>query len=441
MKKRLVSVRQALTALAATTALCATTAHAQTCPARAARFMDSLGVNTHFSNWTAYTAPGTQARMNYLGIHNIRDAIPPGRDDVEAEMETLGKAGIRFTILQSSNNDQTVNLSGDMAQIIKLLTASPGSVISYEGTNEYNLYQNILNGQPSQGNLAWGNMDNWTSINAMAQSPRTSGLPYIAASTGGVGTIPFLQASANYANEHAYSPLGQQLTAYLQSGIAAASASLSGGPVVVTETGISSVPVAYTTWGTAGDERTQATIDTNAFLDAFKDGAYRTFLYDLNAGASLTDQESQFGLFRPDGSSKPVADEIHNLTTVVQDTGATAAWFQTTSLPMTISGMPSGAMSLLLQKANGNYELVLWNASATVWSNGAEAYVPLTNVAVNFGSTFTTVNIYAVAVGSTPLARLGAASSLVVGLGKDPLVIELSDRWTPAASSPVCTAL
>ncbi|MGI4852237.1 MAG: carbohydrate-binding domain-containing protein, partial [Janthinobacterium lividum] len=212
----------------------------------------------------------------------------------------------------------------------------------------------------------------------------------------------------------------------LMGGIAAATAALPGKPVQITETGISSAAVAGQTWGTAGDEYTQGLIDTNAVLDTFKGGATRTYLYNLMDNQSAADLEDNFGLFNADGTAKAAATDLHNLTTILADSGATAASFALSTPGFVLPTLPAGASSMLLQKASGTYDLVLWNSSATVWSGTTEVTPTPVAVTMPLAGTYSSVKVYDVATGATPTQTLANASSVSLSLGKEPMVVEIA---------------
>ena len=81
---------------------------------------------------------------------------------------------------------------------------------------------------------------------------------------------------------------------------------------------------------------------------------------------------------------------IHNLTTLLADTGATAASFTPGSLSYTLSGTTAADNTLVMQKSDGSYWLSLWNESdaahnVTLSLGGAseiKVFDPLTGTAV-----------------------------------------------------------
>ena len=421
------------------------TSLSQVTATRTSSFLGSLGINTHLGFWDTSWGVGNGqwagaeskvlTELNYLGVKNIRDSTPQG--GVLAEMSDLGRDGYHFDLVQRSNNGQ-VSVSADIASLTALQASAPGCVTSYEGANEYNSNTYMLNGQNSNGNLSWGALDDQVSRAALEGSRALGGVTYVAASTASVSAAPTVTPYVDASNWHVYAGDGQQLQTNLAGGIAAAAATAPGKPVIITEAGISSAATSQTGWGSSGDEFTQGLIDTNAVLDAFKDGASQTYLYDLMDNNQAADLEDNFGLFNADGTPKAAATDIHNLTAILADTGSAASTFATTSTGISLSGLPAGASDMLLEKSSGTYDLVLWNSGATVWnlSNNSEAYPATSNVAVQLDGTHQTVKVYDPLASSNPVQTLTNVSSLSVGLSKDPLILEISAGANSAVPPP-----
>lgn len=416
-------------------------AHADTVPVRASAFLASLGVNTHLgdldTSWGS--GPGTWApngakvlaEMMYLGFANIRDAVPQGQ--IAAEMNDLARHGFKFDLLQVDEGG-VPRIAADVAQIAAQMTAVPGSVISVEATNEYNKADHVLGGVSSRNNLAWGAIVDKATQAALKANPITAGIPLVAASTADVNSAPVIGGYADHANWHVYSGMGKQLAPGLKTMIAAAQATLPGKPVEITETGISSGAASVSSWGNAGDEYTQGLIVTNGMLDAFRFGAVRTYLYDLmDERADNTNIENMFGLFHVDGTAKAAATDLHNLTTILADNAADAASFAVSAPAFRIPTLPAGASSLLLQKASGAWDLVLWNSAATVWQGNAEATPAAAAITMPLGGTYSSVRIYNPVTGSSPTQTLANASSVSLSLGKEPLIVEIAGL-VPAAA-------
>ncbi|MGI4801346.1 MAG: hypothetical protein ACRYG8_46455 [Janthinobacterium lividum] len=421
-------------------------AHAQTVPVRASTFLNSLGVNTHLgdldTSWGVRNgkwAPDEAkvlAELKFLGFPNIRDAVPQGQ--IPAEMNDLARAGFKFDLLQVDEKG-VPRIAADIAQIAAQMQAVPGSVISVEASNEYNNADYSLGGVSSRNNLAWGAIVNKATRAALKANPITAGVPLVAASTSNISSAPSIGGSADHSNWHVYSNMGQQLAVNLKGAVAAARATLPGQPVEITETGISSGAASISSWGNAGDEYTQGLIVTNTVLDAFNDGAVHTYLYDLmDERADTTSIENMFGLFHTDGTAKAAANDLHNLTTVLADASAAAASFTPSAPGFALPTLPAGASSLLLQKASGAYDLVLWNSSLPVWPGTARVTPTPVAVTMPLAGTYTSVKVYDVVTGATPTQTLSGVSSVSLSLGKEPMVIEIAGLVPPVvpANSP-----
>jgi hypothetical protein len=100
------------------------------------------------------------------------------------------------------------------------------------------------------------------------------------------------------------------------------------------------------------------------------------------------------------GTLMPAATYIHNLTSILaDDQGLTVPG----ALGYSIANQPATVHDLLLQKADGTFELVVWGEQAS----GSNA------IAVNLGATYDTVNIYDVTSGTTPIQVLNNVSSVL----------------------------
>src|SRR5690606_16806296 len=136
------------------------------------------------------------------------------------------------------------------------------------------------------------------------------------------------------------------------------------GGIVLTEAGYYSLPGGGS-WGGV-DLQTQAKLTLNLLFDAAKLGVERTYLYqllDAYADPSNTDMEKHFGLFDINNNPKPVAKAIHNLTTILADTGAAAGG----NFDYSVSGLPTSGSVSVLQKSSGAYDVVVWN-EPDIWN-------------------------------------------------------------------------
>ncbi len=405
--------------------------------ASAGSFVNSVGVNAHMDSgssvWTNTQRIG--AEIAALGVKHVRDGTP--YDWALPEYVALAKTGVVFDLSQVNPTAAaftTVGSTEDAQRAVTLVNAVPGSVESMEGANEYNISSYSLNGSNSYGNLAWGAADDASLQAAVAAAAALAGVTVVAASTALIDSAPNVSAYVGASNWHVYGGVGEQLGAKMAAGIAAAQATAPGKPVYVTETGISSSGYGSATWGVT-DEATQGIILTNALLESFKDGAFRTFLYELQDDTSSTPQENQFGLFRVDGSAKPAATDIGNLLHLLSDPVGSASK-PLGSLAYGIAGLPSTASSMLLQKSDGTFDLVVWNGGATLYNGTSNVTPPASNITVTFASAAQAVSVYDPVSGLAAVQSNANASSVSFGLSKDPVILEIK----PAAFAPLPTS-
>ena len=251
-----------------------------------------------------------------------------------------------------------------------------------------------------------------------------------------------MSAEANYGNAHIYFSNGVQPAANIAANIAQAEQTNPGEPVDITETGYYTA-VQSTEWGGVSQD-VQAKETLNALFDAFKDGASVTYLYELMdtaANPSPTDREDTFGLFNEDGTPKEAATALHNLTTILADSGSTAQTFATGSLSYGLTGMPGTGNSMLMETSSGTYDLALW-AEPTIWNETTESEVaaPSSNVTVSLGATYATVNVYDPLSGTAPIATYKGVSQITVALNDHPLIVQVLPATITSPSTPVVTS-
>lgn len=76
-------------------------------------------------------------------------------------------------------------------------------------------------------------------------------------------------------------------------------------------------------------------------------------------GDRRSEHERRRGLFGVVGVAKPIADSLHGLAEILNDTGARRASFTPRPLDVTVTG-PTGLQWRLIQKTSGNYSLAIW---------------------------------------------------------------------------------
>ncbi|HYZ48487.1 MAG TPA: M10 family metallopeptidase C-terminal domain-containing protein, partial [Sphingomonas sp.] len=255
-----------------------------------------------------------------------------------------------------------------------------------------------------------------------------SGAPRVAATTGD---------ASQFVNIHPYAQHGDQPYDGLAARIGAKAIATKG--MVITEAGYHT-GVGNKTWEGV-DEATQAKLTLNLLADATKLGVAQTYLYQLTDLPDPTGvgADAHLGLFDTSFRPKPVATAIHNLTSILADSGAAADSFQVHRLDYTLSNLPAHAQSLLLEKSNGEHALMLW-AEPDIWNETTDkaiAVAPTASVVTFAGPV--DVRVYDPLAGDQPIATYAHVTKVQVALSDHPVVIEVAGG-TGAVTAPATYA-
>jgi hypothetical protein len=390
---------------------------------RASDFLDTLGVNIHISQpGGSYGNVNTVINgLKYLGIDHVRDATVYGSS---TPYHTLANAGIKFNLfVQRVDAKNGTEMAAAVDRLAAFATQHPGTVVSIEGPNEVNNWPVTYNSQTGTAGAQAFQHTLFTEVNA---DPVLKDLPIL-----GFTDWPQHSGSSDWINIHPYSKYGDQPFREINWHKTDLETVDSGKPFAITETGYHTSLTSDTTAGgwEGVDQITQAKLTLNTYMDAFKLGSKATYMYELMASyadPAGSDKEQHFGLFDVSGNAKPAATAVHNLTTILADTGANAETFATGSLSYTTTGLPASGSNVLLQKSSGAYDIVLWN-EPDIWNENTDTPItaPTSNVTVNLGATYASVKIYDPLVGTAPIKTLSNVSSVSVGVTDHPVIVEV----------------
>ncbi|WCP71932.1 hypothetical protein [Sphingomonas hankookensis] len=396
--------------------------------ATATAFLSTLGVNAHSGNAGYANSSIVNNSLAYLGINRVRDNLPT-LGTASAVTNAMAAAGVKFDFLISSS----LPTAGDAALVehIKAIEAFAanykGSVIAVEGLNEANIQAFSYKGSSS---LAAAGAFQKALYGAVKSNAGLAGIPVINMSLGmesdaDAAALGDLGAYSDFANAHAYTATGQQADKVMEASLARAQRTSQGDPVVITETG-------YTTLASNPDlgvnQSAQAKLTLNAMLLAFENGAQQTYLYELldsNLAPDGPQKEKNFGLFNADGTPKLAATAIHNLTTILgyvdAGTGTDAS-----KAKYTLGNLPGDGHSMVLTKASGAWDLVVWR-DVKAWNDplDKENVTEAKTVTVDLGGVQKTVYVYDPLGGTKPIAVYTNVSSIQLAVGDRPLVVEV----------------
>ena len=405
---------------------------ASTTAFRAGDFIDSLGVNIHsqFYDTPYYDIDQVLASLQYLGIGSVRDAT--GYASLQLDrLAYLGENGIKLDMMVGVQGDTYANQFALVEKLAPYLR-------SLEGPNEVNYWEATLNGV---GGIAGARAVQKLIADYVSSSAALKDVPIINFSVAASDSASFAaygdnSANADYGNAHIYYGGGATSYSVLSTYVPMANQMNPGQQMVITESGY---PTQTSGAGNQGvSEAVQAKYTLNLLLDTYKLGYAATYLYELVDSfqdPTDTNQEAHYGLFNYDWSAKPVAVAIHNLTTILSDTGSAAESFTTGTLGYSVSGLPATGNTLLLEKSSGTYELAVWNEQK-LWDSStlSEIAAKSTTVTVTLDHTFGTVKVYDPLLGTDAQSIYSNVSQLQISLTDHPLVIEMADAKSVAIS-------
>jgi len=388
-------------------------------------FINSIGINTHI-DFTSYSSQlsTVEADINYLGVKNIRDSAESSADlGTNGLWQQVANAtGAKFDAYAAEGSVATMESSFNNA-----LTLAGQGIIKYiEGGNEEDQSYSESLGN-SLATTAAFQQTVYAKAHALGISVinMSFGTGWSNA-TGDYGTVGNLAAYTNYANDHVYFGTGNTPLSTIQSLNSDAELAASGKPVINTEMGW------YTdsngTTDTSSSSLTeQAKYMLDGLMDAYQAGDAMTYLYELlDEGTNTTDSEDNFGLFYANGSAKPAATALHNLTTLLADTGTAAATFTPTGLSYQLTGMTSADHSMLLQKSDGSFWLAVWDeARLSSATTGAAITVANQSITLTLATAAATIEIFDPLTGTTAIQTVSNASTVTLSVPDHPILVEI----------------
>jgi len=373
--------------------------------ARTRDFLDSIGVNAHIEYTDSRYANLAQvsAALKYIGVDHVRDSAPWHGNQGQAGYGLLAETGIKFEVFFN----RTLPIQID--ELSTLVTRHQGAVDLVEGPNEVNNFHVSYLGQTG---TAGAQAYQAALYDAVKGRPELASIPALLFTD-----YPDHPGKADLGNLHSYPRRGAQPAATLAHDLGDELKVAPGLPVYCTEAG-------YTTLveephGEGAPEPIVADLIANLLFDAFASGIKRTYIYELLdefEDPQHKDMQKHFGLFHTDYSPKPSALFLHNLHSVLgRDTGAEAA-------PQDLAISVDGAKSILLQRSDGRYALILWR-EPKLWNPDLKSAAPASpeQVTVHFDKP-RTASVYHPMIG-TAASSTPKASSLALELAEDPVVL------------------
>lgn len=403
-------------------------------------FINSIGINTRLP----YTSTdyGFSQRvldgLNYLGISHVRDIdvpVYPSSGQIAQAYDKLANAGVKFDMQIDASSAST--LASSLNTVKAFAIAHPGSVVALEGLNEPNASTTYTDangvnytGQAAAAAFMTDFVSMIDAIKMEANSPFANVDIYGQTGFGGLNDAAPVSAYHSYVKAG-----GNQPYTVISSFPTSANVIARNEPVVLTETGYSTATTPNPNSWEGVDQATQAKLTLNTIFDSVRLGLDRVYLYELfdqGNDPANTSIINNFGLFDETVdqdhyvtlSAKQAAVAVHNLTTILN---ADAGPFNLAPVTYTVSGLPAEGASLLINKASGWQDIVLWS-EPDIWDQTTDQPIPVnpTSTTIDFGGTIVSVRIYDPLQASSFIASYENVTSVQVGITDHPVIVEIA---------------
>ena len=335
--------------------------------AQADALVETFSVQLHLGQGGIYDSYSTiiKPRLQELGIRHVRERMFGDSTTIQQHRD-LGAAGIRLTAGCWPQGTVYTDASHCIARANAIGSAA---IDAFDGWNEVN-GQGVANWEDAW--VTW-QQEMFDTYNA---DPTWNNRPILANSFTSVSaTNSFFSLKGNQSsrvdagNMHNY-PGGNSTPegTVEDSWINANNQLVSPKPLWTTEMGYhtctGAVGNASACGGIGVSELAQAKYTGREYLEQFRRGVVRTNIYELMdegtvCGVNGTDREDCWGLVRNDNTVKPAFTTVKSIIALLADPGAT---FAAGKLNYTLSGTNASTRSVLLQKRDGRFYLVIWQA-------------------------------------------------------------------------------
>jgi len=331
----------------------------------ASSFVDSVGVNVHtnYADTSYASTDRVRSALGGLGIRHIRDGLMAGSPRQYSALRGLAQDGIGVDVTMGDPMARWGTLDELLAVARDQLA---GSLESLEGPNEYD----------ASGDPEWVSRltDYQRQLYQKAKStPTLAQLPVLGPSPtiGRQSMVGDLSQWMDYGNFHYY-PAGERPLTSFDQVLASARSVSSTKPLMATETGYQTG--LQSTQQVPTSEAAAATYLPRTYLDYFKQGIKRTYLYELvDEWADPSNSEANYGLLRTDFTEKPAATGLRNLMGLLHDDARVVPTGE--DVGYTLSGDLTDVDHLLLKKSDGTHVLLLWQ-NARVWDPATRTDLP-----------------------------------------------------------------
>ncbi|HMA52727.1 MAG TPA: DUF4214 domain-containing protein [Magnetospirillaceae bacterium] len=377
--------------------------------------------------------------IKYLGVKSLRDS-PNSTADLGGNglwQQVANATGAKFDAYLGEGSVAT--MQSGLANAVTL--AKQGILNFIEGGNEEDQSYATSQGNSLSQTAAYQQTVNNTAHSLGLKTINMSFGTGWSKATGDYGTVGNLASVTDYANDHVYFGSGNAPLSTLQALNSDANLAANGKSVINSEMGW------YTTGSTTDSSAVSPTVQAkymlDGLMDAYQAGNAKTYLYELlDQHANSSNTEYNFGLFNADGTAKPAATALHNLTSLLADNGANATGFTPGSLSYSLSGTISTDHSMLMEKSDGTYWLTIWNEARLSGPNSpTDISVGNHSVTLNLASSAGAVTVYDPMSGTSAVQSAANAQTVSISVPDHPILVEISGASGTAAAAPTVPAV
>lgn len=388
-----------------------------------ADFLARTGVNTHVvaagaGSPYASTA-GTLADLKTLGVSAIRDRALPGEMNAYTQQKygpMMAPNGPVKTLCGIWSVDSYgVSIADQLVTNKAWLKSYPSLNMLIEGKNEPQNFP-LVNYDGKSDTQANG----WAATQAFQQDlylAVSMDAAFIDCPVVGPSWFPAPQgvrSPCNFVNVHAYATQAQGISPNLNGQLA----SVQGGydyvmPWVMTEGGYCGIPGVIGGAG-ATDMATAAKLNLCLIAQAYRSGAEYVFLYTLYDDVPTNNLwGASFGLFSATGVIRPTGQALANLMAILGGAEPVLA-----PSPQTFTA-PAGAFTLPLVRAEGVWDILIWNE--------AEPNLPPpTPIVLELPFTASTVSIFDPVNHTAPTAIIPGAQAVPLTLSGSVQIVRVT---------------
>jgi hypothetical protein len=392
-------------------------------PRSAYGFVNSIGVNTHINYLDRLYGnfPLVRRELASIRILHLRDGVHLQNDDYNAMVygrwAQLGKLGIRFNAVA----DPRSNLGPITPELLeKVYRLSDRTIESFEGPNEMDV----------SGTDNWSTVDRdfndslYRAVRQMKDSHQVKLIgPSMAFASHGdkVGDI---SGRNDFGNLHSY-PAGKLPSTIFPEQTDLAKDLSGSHAIMMTESGYHNALNDHTDQP-AVSENAAAKYVPRLFLENFIHGIPRTYIYELLDEApdpSLKDNQLHWGLIRSNGTEKPAFSALKNLISELNDSTDT---MHPRPLTWSLSGTKSVIDHLLLQKSNGELDLILWQEIPSFdLKRQVEISNPPATADLKLSVKAKSIRLYEPSLQEAPVRSYSESDRLSIEIPDHPLVIQI----------------